>query len=75
MWIYRSPIGKLIIEKLPDGQYGLFYNDQLYMASEDINAIANNVYLQASGCTDWDLYPIDDDDTTIPEHIEQWEKV
>lgn len=72
MWIYNSPIGKLIIKQLPNGQYGLFFNNQLYMASKDINAIANNVYLQASGCTDWDSYSGNAD---VPDNIDEWEEI
>ena len=71
MWIYHSPIGKLIIKELTNGQYGLFFKNQCYMASNDIDAIANNVYLQASGCTEWDLYQCNVD---IPDNISEWEK-
>lgn len=72
MWVYRSPIGKLYIKKMPDGQYGLYFNGDLCMASKDINAITNNVYVQSSGCTEWDCY---DGNIDIPSHISEWEKV
>ena len=72
MWIYHSPIGELIIDELPDGKFGLFFNNQCYMACDDINAIANNVYLQASGCNEWDSYSGDE---IIPDNIKEWVRV
>lgn len=72
MWVYHSPIGDLFIKKLSDNRYGLFYDNTVWMASSDIDAIVNNVYVQSSGCFEWDSYSGNAD---IPSHISEWEKI
>lgn len=73
MWKYDSPIGPLYIKKLPDGLYGLEYNNTIWEACDTPHAEADNVYMQCTNCSDWDLF--DTSNTDVPTDLSEWEIV
>ena len=73
MWLYRSPIGKIYIKKLSDGSYGMIYNGTVWEACDTPEAEADNVYMQATGCTAWDLYNING--IQVPQDLKEWEEI
>lgn len=54
MWVYKSIIGPLIIKRMSNGLYGLFYNGELYNSSPSARAAADDVCCFATGLSKWD---------------------
>lgn len=73
MWIYHSPIGDLCIKRLPNGRYGLLYQDTIWESSITPQAEADNVYTHTTGCWDWDQLDGNIDD--VPIDLSEWEKI
>lgn len=73
MWLYRSPIGNIYIKELPDGRFGMVYNDIIWESCDNPIAEATNVYLQVTGCSDWDLF--DTSNVQVPCDLSMWEKI
>lgn len=73
MWLYRSPIGNIYIKKLENGLYGMVYNGTVWEACDTPQAEANNVYLQVTGCSDWDLCDITGKD--VPSGLSEWDVI
>lgn len=73
MWLYRSPIGDIYIKKLPDGRYGMVYNNTVWESCDNPIAEADNVYLQVTGCPDWDLF--DASNADVPSDLSEWEQI
>ena len=73
MWIYKSPIGDIIIERLTNGRYGMIYDSSVWEASHSPEAEADNIYRQCTGCPDWDLY--DTSNTDVPTDLSKWKKL
>lgn len=71
MWKYKSPIGVLYIRRLSNGRYGLIYNDIVWESCSTPQAEADNVYMQCTGCSDWDMLNISSSD--IPSDLSEWE--
>ncbi len=73
MWLYRSPIGNIYIKKLPDGRYGMLYNGTIWESCDTPIAEADNVYMQVTGCSDWDLF--DASNIDVPCDLYEWEQI
>lgn len=73
MWKYESPIGPLYIKKLPNGRFGLLYNETIWESSHSPQAEADNVYLHSTGCPEWDLLAGSIHD--VPSDLSEWEAV
>lgn len=74
MWVYRSPIGDLYIKELPNGLFGLEYDGVIWEACDTPQAEADNVYMQCTGCSCWDLFevPLLND---VPHDLSEWEEI
>lgn len=73
MWKYESPIGSIFIVPLADGNFGMEYNGIIWESCPTPEAEADNVYMQSTGCSDWDLF-----NTTgyyVPQSLSEWEEV
>lgn len=73
MWKYESPIGTLYIKPLKDGRYGLLYNGTIWESCHTPQAEADNVFMQVTGCSEWDSYDASNDN--VPSDLSQWEVV
>lgn len=73
MWKYESPIGPLYIKKLPNGRFGLLYNETLWESSHSPQAEADNVYHHITGCSEWDLLAGRIPDA--PTDLSEWEVI
>jgi hypothetical protein len=56
MWVYKSAIGNIYIKRLPDGLYGMEYKGVIWEACDTPQAEADNVYMQCTGCPNWDMH-------------------
>lgn len=72
MWKYESPIGTMYIRRLPNGRYGLIYDGIIWETCDTPQAEADNVFMQCTGCTDWDLF--NSLGYYIPRDIWDWEE-
>ena len=70
MWVYKSPIGLLRIQKTREGQYGLWLGGKCYETSNDPQAEADNVYVHVTGCWEWDRL---DGKVDAPTCLAEWE--
>ena len=73
MWLYRSPIGNIYIKQLSDGSYGMVYNNVVWEACPTPQIEADNIYMQCTGCDDWDTY--DASNTIVPAALSKWELI
>lgn len=73
MWRYRSPIGDIFIKRLQDGRYGMIYDDTVWESCDTPEAEADNVYMQCTGCSDWDMF--DTSGIIVPVDLSYWERV
>lgn len=73
MWIYDSPIGRFIIKYLPNGKFGLIYNNELYGIWQSPQAAADEVYTHTTGCNEWDFLDGQIDD--LPTDLSEWIKI
>lgn len=53
MWKFKSPVGDILIMK-ENGKYALVYENITYETNSSPEAIADNVYQQATGIGAWD---------------------
>ena len=72
MYMYNSPIGRLVIKRLPDGKYGLFYADELWGRWSSPQAAADDVYTHTTGCYDWDKLDCQVED--VPSDLSEWKR-
>lgn len=72
MWKYDSPIGSLYIKRLYDGRYGFIYDGTVWESSDSPQAEADNVYMQCTGCSKWDM--LDISNINIPNDLSEWER-
>lgn len=72
MWLYRSPIGNIYIKKLSNGRYGMIYNNTVWESCHSPQSEADNVYMQCTGCPDWDMY--DTSNIDVPTDLSGWEQ-
>lgn len=70
MWLYRSPIGNIYIVRLDDGSYGMLYKGVVYEASDTPDIEADNVYMQVTGCYEWDM--LDTTNVFVPHDLSEW---
>lgn len=73
MWHYKSEIGDIYIKKLRDGRYGMEYVGIIWDACNTPQAVADNVYMQMTGCDKWDSHeptPFG----CIPPDLSEWEE-
>lgn len=73
MWLYKSPIGPIYIKRLQDGRYGMVYNGTVWESCHTPQAEADNVFMQVTGCDDWDLF--DTSDYIVPSDLSEWEHI
>jgi len=73
MWLYRSPIGNIYIKSLPKGRYGMIYGGIVWEFSDTPHAEAHNVFIQCTGCSEWDLY--DTSNVIVPKDLSEWEYI
>jgi hypothetical protein len=71
MWRYKSPIGLICIKQLQDGRYGMICDGTVWESCDTPQTAADNVYMQVTGCSKWDMCEADD----IPSDLSEWEKV
>lgn len=71
MWYYKSPIGTIIIKRIPEG-YGLIINETLYEIHPTPQSAADNVYMHVTGCYEWDILDGEIDDE--PVDLSEWER-
>lgn len=72
MWKYDSPIGSLYIKRLNDGRYGFIYDGTVWESSDSPQAEADNIYMQCTGCSKWDM--LDISNINIPNDLSEWER-
>lgn len=72
MWVYKSPIGPIYIAQLSDGRYGMIYNNTVWESSISPEAEADNVYMQVTGCSEWDLF--NSAGYFVPQSLDEWER-
>lgn len=72
MWKYDSPIGTLYIKPLDDGRYGLLYSGIIWESCVTPQAEADNVLMQCTGCSEWDMFDISC--TNVPHDLSEWER-
>ena len=72
MWRYNSPIGLLYIKQLPDGRYGMIYNNTVWESCDTPQTEADNVLMQCTGCSDWDMF--DASNVNVPNDLSEWER-
>ncbi|HIW08425.1 MAG TPA: hypothetical protein H9890_03360 [Candidatus Faecalibacterium intestinigallinarum] len=70
MWIYRSPIGPFVIRRARDGYYELWHGSECYGRYINPVAAADDVYLQHTGCDQWDDLNI----SNAPTDLGEWER-
>lgn len=70
MWVYRSPIGPFVIRRARDGRYELWHGSECYGCYTNPVAAADDVYLQHTGCHQWDDLNISD----APRDLGEWER-
>lgn len=73
MWRYKSPIGNIYIKRLSDGRYGMIYNDTVWESCNTPQEAADNVLMQSTCCSEWDMYDISN--TDVPQDISEWERI
>ncbi len=73
MWRYKSPIGNIYIKRLSDGSYGMEHNGTVWEACDTPETEADNVYMQCTGCSDWDS--LDTRKINVPRDLSEWEKI
>lgn len=71
MWRYNSPIGPLYIARLSNGQYGFIYDGIVWESCNTPQAEADDIYMQCTGCSDWDL--LDTSNIDVPCDLSEWE--
>lgn len=72
MWKYDSPIGAFYIKQLSSGLYGLIYNGTVWEACNTPQAEADNVLMQCTNCSEWDM--LDISNVSVPNDLSEWEK-
>lgn len=73
MWLYKSPIGNIYIKRLSNGRYGTIHNDVICESCSTPQSSADNVFMQCTGCAEWDSY--DASNTDIPTDLSEWERL
>lgn len=73
MWVYKSPIGRIYIKQLPDGRFGMVYEETVWESCSTPQDQADNVYMQVTGCAKWDMY--DATNVLVPSDLSEWERV
>ena len=73
MWRYKSPIGNIYIKRLPNGRYGMEYDNVIWESCDTPQAEADNVYMQCTGCSQWDLFRTKG--INVPRSLDDWEKI
>lgn len=68
---YRSPIGGFLIKPQANGRWDLWFKDDLLGSYHSAMAATDDVYMQATGYSDWDSL----DGVDIPKDIHEWEVV
>ncbi|MCD7919498.1 MAG: hypothetical protein LUG45_05395 [Clostridiales bacterium] len=71
MWVYRSPIGNLYIQRQPDGSYGLLYHGTVWESCSTPEAQADDVYLHVTNCWEWDK--LSGKVANVPRDLSEWE--
>ncbi len=72
MWRYKSPIGALYIRQLSNGRYGLIFDGTVWESCDTPQAEADNVLMQCTGCSDWDMF--DTSNIDVPSDLSEWER-
>lgn len=57
---------------LSDGRYGFIYDGTVWESSDSPQAEADNVYMQCTGCSKWDM--LDISNINIPNDLSEWER-
>jgi sarcosine oxidase delta subunit len=71
---YKSPIGSFYIRYNPKTlKWELWFGDGMYGDFDNTIGAADNVYLHATGCYEWDKLDCKIDD--VPTDIYEWERV
>ncbi len=70
MWYYQSPIGLMKIYKNSSGRYSLQIKDNVYGFYHSAAAAADDVYVFATGCHQWDSL---NGTLNPPSSIHEWE--
>lgn len=74
MWIYKSPIGTITIKYIKSiNRYGVVYEGTVWETCDTPQSCADDVYMQVTGCSEWDLY--DTHDIDIPTDLSEWQKI
>jgi len=66
---YRSPIGRFLAIPQSNGLWGLWFEDDLLGSYHSAMAAADDVYMRATGDSDWDYL----EGVDIPTDICEWE--
>ena len=72
MWKYKSPIGNIFIRRLSDGSYGMVFNGTVWESCDTPQEAADNVYMQETGCSEWDMY--NTANIIVPAELSKWER-
>lgn len=73
MWLYRSPIGPIYIVPLANRRYGMLYNNTVWESCSSPAQEADNVYMQVTGCPDWDS--LNTTFVDVPHDLSEWERI
>ncbi|MFQ5432358.1 MAG: hypothetical protein ACE5EN_07635 [Nitrospinota bacterium] len=71
-WYFKSKVGTFIIKPHGNNSYGLWINDDLLGNYPSPVAAADDVYVQVTGCYEWDS--LKDGDSSAPTDIYEWEQ-
>jgi hypothetical protein len=72
MWYYDSPVGRISIIPLENGQYGTKHNGVVWEQADNPQALADNVFCQCTACDEWDDCELPDN---APSSLSEWRRV
>lgn len=71
MWYWDSPIGPIYIKYIPkENLYGMEHNGVIWEACDTPQAEADNIYMHATGCYEWDSSEYE-----APMDLSGWERI
>lgn len=73
MWIYNSPVGKMVIRyDVRENRYALIINGEYLGNYNSAVTAADDVYMHVTGYYEWDIL---DGRADAPHDIYEWEKI
>lgn len=70
VYFWKSPVGTFWIRQRPDGRWNLGIGDDVFGSYAKPEQAADDVYMNVTGCSEWDIRP---PDTNTPTDLSEWE--